>query len=164
MLNKLFNSLEKILPVDETQAHCDIPCKIYDPAPAIIACLSVIRMVDLIEEFKDADKTIGWQNKMGRFIAEKERQGTIVKEEIRIIWGDFFKAPQFVKCPELHELTHSIMMLASKSKQEVDRTATLQLLEKINRFAEIFWDLKGIKSKKVVCPYPPALEVVHPEL
>ncbi|MCH2205737.1 MAG: superoxide dismutase, Ni [Lentisphaerales bacterium] len=164
MINQIINTFESILPVEETQAHCDIPCKIYDPAPAQLATLSLIRMVDLIEEFQDKEKTIGWQNKMNRFISEKERQGFIVKEEIRIIWGDFFKAPQFEKYPELHELSHSIMMLASKSKQEVDKQAALDLLTKVNRFAEIFWDLKGIKTKKAVCPYPPAQEVVYPEL
>ena len=28
-------------------AHCDIPCKIYDPAAAQYAVLSVIRIIDL---------------------------------------------------------------------------------------------------------------------
>lgn len=164
MLNKLINSMERFLPIEDTQAHCDIPCKIYDPSTAIIACLSLIRMVDLIEEFQEADKTTGWFNKMNRFIAEKERQGKILKEEITIIWGDYFKAPQLEKFPEIHELTHSIMLLSSKSKQEVDKKASLQLLEKVNRFAEIFWLTKGVEVKKVICPYPPSLEVTQPNL
>lgn len=164
MPNKTLNLLKSILPVEEAGAHCDIPCKIYDPSSAIIACLSLIRMVDLINEFKDAEQTIGWQNKMSRFISEKERNGQILKEEIRIIWGDFFKAPQIEKYPEIHELTHSIMMSASKCKQEVDKEASLALLEKVNRFAEIFWGAKGIQTKKAKCPYPPELEVIYPQL
>ena len=160
----MMTSLEKILSLEEVQAHCDIPCKIYDTSNALIACLSVIRMVDLLEEFADAEKTPGWYNKMNRFIAEKERQGELLKHEIRIIWGDYFKKPQMEKFPEIHDLTHNIMLLSSKSKQEIDRPAALKLLENVNRFAEIFWETKGVKTKKVICPYPPSLEVVYPDL
>ena len=32
------------------KAHCDIPCKIYDPAISQVAALSVVRLLDLIEE------------------------------------------------------------------------------------------------------------------
>ena len=164
MLHQMMTSLERIFTVEEVQAHCDIPCKIYDTSSALIACLSVIRMVDLLEEFADAEKTPGWYNKMNRFIAEKEREGELLKHEIRIIWGDYFKKPQMEKFPEINDLTHSIMLLASKCKQEIDRPAALQLLEKVNRFAEIFWETKGVKTKKAVCPYPPSLEVVYPDL
>jgi nickel superoxide dismutase len=31
-------------------AHCDIPCGIYDPHHALIGALTVIRMVDLMEQ------------------------------------------------------------------------------------------------------------------
>ena len=164
MLHKLITSIDKFFPVEETQAHCDIPCKIYDTSSAQLACLSIIRMVELLEEYADAEKTLGWYNKMNRFIAEKERQGQILKEEIRIIWGDYFKKPQMEKFPEIHDLTHSIMLLSSKSKQEIDKTAALKLLELVNRFAEIFWETKGIETKKALCPYPPALETVYPVL
>ena len=30
------------------EAHCDIPCKIYDPAISQVAALSVIRLIDLL--------------------------------------------------------------------------------------------------------------------
>jgi nickel superoxide dismutase len=164
MSNKSLSFLKKILPVEEAGAHCDIPCKIYDPSTAIIACLSLIRMVDLIEEFKDEKETMNWQNKMTRFIVEKERQGQIVKEQITIIWGDFFKQPQIEKYPEVHELTHTILMIASKCKQEVNKEASLSLLDKVNRFSEVFWGAKGIEIKKAKCPYPPELEVIYPVL
>lgn len=31
-------------------AHCDIPCKIYDPAVAQVSALSVVRLMDIIAE------------------------------------------------------------------------------------------------------------------
>ncbi len=164
MFNKTMNYLEKVLPVQEVSAHCDIPCGIYDPGHALVSTLTVIRMIDLINENRDGEQNVEWHNKINRYIAEKERHAAIVKHEIRVIWGDFFKAPHFEKHPELHELTHSIMLLGSKAKQEVNKDAALELLEKVNRFAEIFWELKEIPTKRAVSPYQPAREVVYPVL
>lgn len=162
MLNKTLNFLEKMIPVQEVKAHCDIPCGIYDPGHALVSTLTIIRMIDFINEHQEVKQTVDWHNELSRYIAEKERHAAIVKHEIRIIWGDFFKAPQFEEYPELHELTHSIMLLGSKVRQEVNKEAALELLEKVNHFAEIFWAIKGIKTKRAVSPYPPALEVVYP--
>ena len=38
------------MSIVDAHAHCDIPCKIYDPSTAQIAALTVIRMIDIIEE------------------------------------------------------------------------------------------------------------------
>ena len=56
------------------------------------------------------------------------------------------------------------MLAASKAKQNVDKSATLDLLGKVNRFSEIFWDSKNIKTFKAVSPYPPEQELVYPDL
>ena len=56
------------------------------------------------------------------------------------------------------------MLLCSKSKQNVDRQACLDLLDKVNRFAEIFWLTKDIKTFREKCPYPPEMEIVYPDL
>jgi nickel superoxide dismutase len=48
MLHKTLNILERIIPIKEVQAHCDISCGIYDPGQVLVACLTVIRMTDLI--------------------------------------------------------------------------------------------------------------------
>jgi nickel superoxide dismutase len=56
------------------------------------------------------------------------------------------------------------MLLSSKAKQEIDKASTLQLLEKVNRFAEIFWESKNIKTFKAISPYPPEQELVYPDL
>ena len=89
---------------------------------------------------------------------------TIVKEEIHIIWGDFYKTPQFEQFPQLHQVTHEIMLLSSKCKQNVDVDASRALVEKVNEFAEIFWQIKNISSKRVKYHCKPNLEIVFPEL
>ena len=56
------------------------------------------------------------------------------------------------------------MLTSSKAKQNIDREVSLELLSLVNRFAEIFWETKGVNVYKAKCPYPPALEVVYPDL
>ncbi|MEM7542276.1 MAG: superoxide dismutase, Ni [Pseudomonadota bacterium] len=163
MFHAILRSLDHVSPLETVSAHCDIPCKIYDPSTAQIAALTVVRMIDLIEE-TEANGSASSLNSMVRFISVKEEHGIKCKDEIRIIWGDYFKAPQLEKFPEIHELTHNIMMLASQCKQTVDRDKALSLVEQVNRFAEIFWATKDVATKRSVCPYPPALEVVYPDL
>lgn len=165
MIYSVFNLINKYVQFKPVSAHCDIPCKIYDPINAQISVLTMIRICDLIKEL-DAKNTdhVNDKAQFSRLIAQKEEHGVKVKEEIRVIWGDYIKQPQLEKFPELHELTHSIMLNASKAKQEVNKDVTVELLDKVNRFAEIFWTTKDIKTYKAVCPYPPAKEVVYPDL
>ncbi|MEM7026648.1 MAG: superoxide dismutase, Ni [Pseudomonadota bacterium] len=166
MLHKIIKHLDSKNSVASAEAHCDIPCKIYDPSSAQIAALTILRMVDLINETEAnaGDKDTSYLNSMARFIATKEEHGIKCKEEIRIIWGDYFKTPQFEKFPEIHDVTHGIMMLASQCKQNVDRDKAVALVEEVNKFAEIFWATKDVKTKRSTCPYPPAVEVVYPDL
>ena len=39
-----------MIKIEKAYAHCDIPCKVYDPAIAQYAALSVIRLIDLISQ------------------------------------------------------------------------------------------------------------------
>ena len=165
MFRNLIENIDSKVPFLTASAHSDIPCKIYDPQPAIIAALTVVRMLDLMKELSDkGDTSLQTQNTMVRYIREKEDQASLCKKEIRIIWGDYFKKPQIESFPNIHELTHSIMMAAGKAKQESNREFGTKLVELVNNFADIFWQSKGIKTKRAVCPYPPSLEVVYPDL
>ena len=148
--------------IEEANAHCDIPCKIYDPAVVQVAALSVVRILDIISELDESSKAN--QSELARLTIEKENQARIVKDEIRIIWGDYFKDPQIEMYPNIHSLVHSIMMAGSKCKQSIDRQNGLDLVELVNEFTEAFWGTKDIKTQRVIAPYPPALEVVQPIL
>ena len=148
--------------IEEVNAHCDIPCKIYDPAVVQVAALSVVRILDIISELDESSKAN--QSELARLTIEKENQARIVKDEIRIIWGDYFKDPQIEMYPNIHSLVHSILMAGSKCKQSIDRQNGLDLVELVNEFTEAFWGTKDIKTQRVIAPYPPALEVVQPIL
>jgi len=165
MLFKLLNKIDHKYPFERATAHCDIPCKIYDPISAQLAVLTMIRMVDLLTELKE-NTSLGFE-KMATFtrlINEKEVHGNKVKTEVHIIWGDYIKQAQLDKYPELHTLTHEIMLATSYAKQHVDRDACVSLLEKVNTFAEIFWQSKGVAVFRVKCPYPISEVLVYPDL
>lgn len=162
----MIDKMKSLFSFPKAQAHCDIPCGIYDTGPALIAALSVVRMLDVIKEVTDNQDMGDAQksNKLARSIALKEEEAEKVKHEVRIIWGDYFKAPHFDSYPELHGLVHSIMMKGSACKQGVSRDDGVALVELVNQFAEIFWATKNVKTVKKTAPYAPALEVVYPDL
>lgn len=162
-MHAILKKLDRYLPT--VSAHCDIPCGIYDPATAQIAALTAIRMIDQINELAEKDHLdLADQAKLGRLVAEKENHCNKAKEEIRIIWGDYFKAPQLEKFPGTHELAHNIMLQGSKVRQHIDRDMALEFLKLINQFSENFWASKGIQSYYATCPYAPAEQVVYPRL
>ena len=147
-------------------AHCDIPCKIYDPSTIQIPSLTIIRLIDIMNDCKKSKdaSSLDYQNTIARCIIRKEEESEKVKHETRILWGDYFKKPLLEKYPEIHELCHSIMLKASFCKQEIDRTEGENLLKLVNRLSEIFWTSKDIKTKIAESPYPPNEKTIYPVL
>jgi nickel superoxide dismutase len=166
MFYKFIKALDNKIHFKEAKAHCDVPCGIYDPHHAQLGALTVIRMIDLMHalEKEHPEKGIAWHNSMARYIAVKEEHAEMVKHEVRVIWGDFMKPEHAEKFPQLTGLVDKIMKLGSKARQTTDRQMGTDLLDAVNQFAEIFWEIKGVPTKKAKAPYAPAEEVVYPVL
>jgi len=166
MIYPILNKLDQKLHFETAKAHCDIPCGIYDPIIAQISALTVVRMLDLMTDLegKTTDKNKDYFNSLSRYIAVKEEHAEKAKSEIRVIWGDYLKAQHIEKYPNIHSTVHKIMQLGSKVRQTTDREQATQLVEAINDFAQIFWETKGIATKRAKAPYAPALELVYPDL
>lgn len=166
MIYEIFEALDKRFGVIEAKAHCDIPCGIYDPITAQIAALTVVRMIDLMNDLDKThpEKDVAYYNSLARYVAVKEEHAEKVKSDIRVIWGDYLKAQHLEKYPDAHALVHKIMQLGSKSRQTADRATGLQLVEAVNQFAQMFWETKSVATKRAKAPYAPALELVYPNL
>ncbi len=169
VLKSVFDILDKIFPAKIVYAHCDIPCGIYDPHLAQLSAHTVIRMDMLIsqlkvpsESMKPEDKN-DYHHKIARYTDVKEKHAELCKHEIRIIWGDYFKPDHLQKFPELHDIVWKIMKAGSKSKQDTDIKSAEELLENVNKFAEIFWKTKGIETSHVKAPYPTEHDTVVPK-
>lgn len=150
--------IDRFLEPKTAHAHCDIPCGIYDPHYAQLAAHTVVRMTQLIEQKKEDAHAVA------RYAKTKEEHAELCKQEIGIIWGDYFKPEHIQKYPQLHEMTYNIMKAASKARQEVSMQAAEELLESVNRFAEIFWETKGVRTYRAKAPYPTEREIAVPQL
>ena len=146
-LSSAFRRLCRIRRVD---AHCDIPCGIYDPVAAKIAAQTVLKMVMRIEAMEppspssSADERRTSFNTANRYITVKEEHAQLVKSELDILWHDYFRPDHVEKYPDLHTTIWQANKLASQNKQAVDLSAAKQLVESVDKVAEIFWATKGV--------------------
>ena len=161
--------VDKVFPPQTVFAHCDVPCGIYDPHEAQMAAHTVLRMTHMIVElqlssaeppFEERKRII---SQISRLTKVKEEHAELIKQQIRVIWGDYFKDEHVKKYKTLHHLVFRIMKQASAAKQNVDVKAANELLEMIQKFAEIFWETKGRKVQKVKSGYPTEGVIVLPK-
>jgi nickel superoxide dismutase len=135
------------------QAHCDIPCGIYEPSPAKIAASTVLRMVEQLEVFKppkdsgDQKAMLQYLNTVSRRISIKEEHAQLCKRELYILWSDFFKPEHFEKFPNLHELFWQATKLCSKNKQEVNKETAQNLVEAVDEIAKVFYQAKNVPER-----------------
>ena len=152
LASRALRTLDRISPPETAYAHCDIPCGIYDPHYAQIAALTVVRMNQLIDALeKPADDPAAvhkHHNSFTRYVIVKEEHAEICKREVRVIWGDYFKPEHIEKYPDLNQLVFNIMKMAGKGKQEVSAQGAQDLLAQVQRFSEIFWETKGVKTTR----------------
>jgi nickel superoxide dismutase len=154
LTDRFFTALDRVAPPSVAYAHCDIPCGIYDPHTAQLAALTVIRMVQLIGALqqpgagasKEEWDTYGMQ--ISRYAAVKEEHARIAEHEIIILWTDYFKPEHLDKHPNLHDGVWTTAKLTSSVKQQINMDAAQQLLAGCQQIAEIFWDTKGVKTRR----------------
>ena len=150
---KLQYLLDRLLPLREAQAHCDIPCGIYDPVGAKIAAQTVQKMVLRIQAMDTpspdagADERTAYSNSMSRYVAVKEQHAELTKHEIDLLWHDYFKPEHLEKYPDLHTKVWEATKLASTNKQGVDMDAAQRLVASVDEIATIFWATKGVDYK-----------------
>src|SRR5215210_4487230 len=163
LVDRAIAAVQGRLPAEEASAHCDIPCGIYDPHALQVAAHTVIRMVQLLEALPDQlDKAT--LNTATRHIAVKEEHAKIAEHEIIVLWTDYFRPEHAEQFPELHDLVWKTCKLTSTVKQQVNAQAAQDLLAGTQRIAEIFWETKNVKTKRVPSGQPTGGEIVQPVL
>jgi nickel superoxide dismutase len=120
-------------------AHCDVPCGIYDPEQARIEAESCLR---IIEKYETNDDPVFRQ----RCIIIKERQADVAKHNLDVLWHDYFKPEHLEQFPDLHETFWNAAKQASKVKHTVDAGAARELLALIDRIDEM-WKATGGPEK-----------------
>ena len=139
--------LDKVFIPSPVFAHCDVPCGIYDPRQAQIAAETVAKMVEKIEGLPKENPTVADRNLFVRAVLTKEEHARKCKEELLILWTDFFKPEHLEMFPNLHETFWKATKLCSKNKQEVNAEAAKELVDAVNEIADIFKKAKEVISK-----------------
>lgn len=141
----LVKAISKAKPIHSADAHCDIPCGIYDPRDAITAAQTVIRMTELILEIETkhgSNRNSSITNSLVRYILVKEQHAKRAKDEILIIWTDYFKPEHIAKYPELHDQVWKACKLGSFVKQNVDMQKAQEFKQALEKIGQIFWETK----------------------
>lgn len=148
IIKNIFFAISKILPTKIAFAHCDVPCGIYDPKAAQIASQTVLKMVQLIDDLPKENPSVNDRNKFVRLVLTKEEHARKCKEEILILWTDFFKPEHLKMFPNLHDTFWKAAKLCSTNKQEVDIKHAEELVKAVSEIADIFNKAKAEASKK----------------
>lgn len=137
----------RIFSTITAEAHCDIPCGIYDPTPAKIAAKTVARMIQQIDELEvapaqDKHAMDHYLQAVTRRVAVKEAHAELCKRELETLWSDFFKPEHLDQFPELHDVVWKTLKLASQCKQDIDAEAATKLVAGVDQIAKMFYDAK----------------------
>lgn len=145
----MFDKLNErfVAGLEIAEAHCDAPCGVYDPASARISAEAVLSMTKKILDLKapdgsDAKAMANFHNTMTRYIVVKEEQAHIAKEELLILWTDYFKPVHLEKYPNLHDTFWKAAKLCSAVKVEVSLEHATELMDAIKEIHGIFWATK----------------------
>lgn len=150
MRRQIISFTTKILPMFTVYAHCDVPCGIYDPKAAQIAAATVFKMVEKLQTVELPDVSnkqllLDYNNVTTRLIWTKEEHARKCKEEILILWTDYFKPEHLVKFPTLHETFWKAAKLCSTNKQEISLDHAKELVVAVDEIADIFAQTKATK-------------------
>ena len=148
MLRSAISSILKRLPAKKALAHCDGPCGVYDPASARIAAEAVLSMTKKLialapPEGSDAIAWATYNNTFSRFVAVKEEQAQETKEELLILWTDYFKPAHLAAFPDLHDTFWKAAKLCSACKVNIDQGKAEELMAAVEKIHNMFWTSKG---------------------
>lgn len=151
MLKSLLNQVDKLWPAREVSAHCDGPCGVYDPSSARVTAEAVksmtTKLLDLKPAGDDAASMVAFHNTLSRFISIKEEQAQKTKEDLLILWTDYFKPEHLDMFPDLHDTFWKAAKLCSACKVEVSAEHAQELVDTVEKVHNMFWQSKNREVK-----------------
>lgn len=135
------NLLEKF--IKPVYAHCDVPCGIYETDTMIHAAETCAKMVEKIEALGDPAANADSHNNFIRMVATKEKHAQLCKDQIYLLWSDYFKPEHLEKFPDLHDKMWKAAKQCGKVKQTVSAEETHTLLHMAQDIATMFKESKA---------------------
>jgi nickel superoxide dismutase len=138
------NLLSKL--IKPVYAHCDVPCGIYETDTMRHAADTCVRMVEKMSEVKGNDgDSIGsheGRNNFIRMVHTKEDHAQKCKDQIYLLWSDYFKPEHLEKFPDLHDKMWQAAKQCSKVKQTVSLDEAKKLVALVAGIATMFEESK----------------------
>ncbi len=139
------NILKRLIPTVE--AHCDGPCGVYDPASARIAAEAVLSMTKKILDLKapaleEEKALLAYHHTLMRYTLIKEAEAQKAKDQLLILWTDYFKPQHLETIPDLHDIFWKAAKLCSTCKVELSLEHAEELLKTVERIHHLFWKTK----------------------
>ena len=145
--------IDRVLSIEQVYAHCDVPCGIYDPHGATIAAKTVHTMNKKMTDLPtpgpsaSANEALEHRNTIVRMVQTKEVHAQICKQELLILWTDYFKPEHLSAFPDLHETFWKAAKLCSYNKQHVDLAKSQELMDAVEKIGGMFQKAEAAKKK-----------------
>jgi nickel superoxide dismutase len=122
-------------------AHCDLPCGIYEADSAKHAAATCMRMIEKIESLGERD-TDEKQANFVRAVQIKDTHAQKVKQELYVLWSDYFKPEHIAQFPDLHTTMWTAIKQASTVKQTVSKEECQKLIDAVTAIDVMFAESK----------------------
>lgn len=145
--------IDRLLGIEPLYAHCDVPCGIYDPHLAAVSAKTVhtmnTKLAALAAPAPSAppQEQLEHRNTIVRMVQTKETHAQLCKQELLILWTDYFKPEHLAMFPDLHETFWKAAKLCSYNKQHADPAKSQELMDAVARISEIFQKAEAAKKK-----------------
>ena len=142
---------DDLLGVEPLYAHCDVPCGIYDPHLAAVSAKTVHTMNKKLTELPapgpSPQEQLEHRNTIIRMVQTKETHAQLCKQELLILWTDYFKPENAGPFPNLHETFWKAAKLCSYNKQHVDLVKSQELMDAVASISDMFNKAEAAKKK-----------------
>jgi nickel superoxide dismutase len=132
---RLLSLADRLSEPERIQAHCDLPCGVYDPAQARIEGEAI---KGIMERFHASDDNVF----KTRAVIIKEQRAELLKHHLWVLWTDYFTPAHLEAHPKLHELFWNATKTAGEAKRTTDVGVADNLLAQIAEIDKIFWETK----------------------
>ena len=139
--------------IEPVYAHCDVPCGIYDPHLAAVAAKTVHTMNKKITDLPTPapsatpQDALEHRNTLIRMVQTKETHAQLCKQELLILWSDYFKPEALPTFSDLHETFWKAAKLCSYNKQHVDLVKSQELMDVVAKISDMFQKAEAAKKK-----------------
>lgn len=151
VMQRLIRVVDRLLGIGTLSAHCDVPCGIYDPHQAAVTAKTVHTMNKKLTELPapgpSPQENLEHRNTIVRMVQTKEAHAQLCKQELLVLWTDYFKPEHLSMFPDLHETFWKAAKLCSYNKQHVDLVKSQELMDVVEKISEMFQKAEAAKKK-----------------